>query len=50
MLYEVITVLVPAPLRPRWLDRPEAIARLGRIRDGLTLEAIAAEAVETPDD
>jgi uncharacterized protein (TIGR02421 family) len=37
-------VLRPPPLRPRFLDLPEAAARIARLRDGLTLLDLAREA------
>ncbi len=33
-------VLRPAPLRPRYLDIPEALARLSRVRSGLSVAAL----------
>lgn len=37
-------VLRPAPLRPRWLDHPEAAARLATLRQGRTvLDLLAAD-------
>ena len=42
-------VLEPAPLRPRYLDRPDVVARLERVRAGVTVEEIAREAAESRD-